>query len=76
MPLAVLGAGEKAIVKRVGGDRETRYHLADLGFCTDTLLSVIQSQDGNMIVNIKGTKLAITKEMASKIMVGGVAQIK
>ena len=74
MPLSVLGAGENAVVRRVGGGQETRSHLADLGFCTDTILSVIQSQDGNMIVNVKDSRLALTKEMASKIMVDKVAQ--
>ncbi len=69
MPLAVLGAGDKAVVRRVGGNPETRNHLADLGFVNDAELSVIQSQGGNLIVNIKNSRLALTKEMASRIMV-------
>ncbi|MBO6146323.1 MAG: ferrous iron transport protein A [Lachnospiraceae bacterium] len=73
MPLTVLGTGERAVVRRIGGNQETRSHLADLGFVTDTVLSVIQSQDGNMIVNVKDSRLALTKEMASKIMVDEIA---
>ena len=72
MPLSVLGSGENALVKRVGGNPETRSHLADLGFVADTQLSVVQSQDGNMIINNRDSRLAITKEMASKIMVEAV----
>ena len=69
MPLTVLGAGEKAVVRRVGGNQETRNHLADLGFVNNTEVSVIQAQAGNLIVNIKDSRLALTKEMASKILV-------
>ena len=69
MPLTVLGAGEKAVVRRVGGNQETRNHLADLGFVNNAVVSVIQAQAGNLIVNIKDSRLALTKEMASKILV-------
>ncbi len=69
MPLTVLGAGEKAVVRRVGGNQETRNHLADLGFVNNAEVSVIQAQAGNLIVNIKDSRLALTKEMASKILV-------
>ena len=69
MPLSLLGAGESAVVRKVGGSPVTRNHLADLGFVTDARLSVIQAQNGNMIVNIKDSRLALTKEMAAKIMV-------
>ncbi len=69
MPLAMLGAGDKAVVRKIGGNPETKNHLADLGFVSDAELSVIQSQGGNLIVNIKDSRLALTKEMATKIMV-------
>ncbi len=69
MPLMMSLAGESAVVKRVGGNQETRNHLADLGLVPGTEVLVIQSQGGNMIVNIKDSRLALTKEMASKIMV-------
>jgi ferrous iron transport protein A len=69
MPLTLLGAGESAVVQKVGGNPSTRNHLADLGFVADARLSVIQTQNGNMIVNIKDSRLALTKEMAAKIMV-------
>ncbi len=69
MPLALLKEGEKCVVRRVGGSQETRCHLADLGFVPDAELRVVQSNDGNLIVNIKDSRLALTKEMSSKIMV-------
>ena len=72
MPLAMLGTGEKAVVRRIGGNPEARNHLADLGFVNDTEVSVVQSQDGNIIVNVRDSRLALTKEMAAKIMVEAV----
>ncbi len=72
MPLAVLRSGDKAVVRRVGGNPETKSHLADLGFVNDTELAVVQAQNGNMIVNIRDSRLAITKEMAAKIMVDAI----
>ena len=69
MPLSLLKNGEKAKDRRIGGNSETKSHLADLGFVMNAVVSVIQSNDGNLIVNIKDSRLALTKEMASKIMV-------
>ena len=69
MPLSMLRSGERAVVKKIGGSPETRNHLADLGFVSDAQVSVIQSQGGNLIVNIKDSRLALTKEMATRIMV-------
>ena len=69
MPLSMLRSGERAVVRKIGGNPETRNHLADLGFVSDTPVSVIQSQGGNLIVNIKDSRLALTKEMATRIMV-------
>lgn len=69
MPLSLLQAGQEAIVCKVGGSQELKNHLADLGFVAQAKLSVIQSQSGNLIVNLKDSRLALTKEMASKIMV-------
>ena len=69
MPLAMVGSGETVKVRRIGGSRESRTHLADLGFVQDAEVSVIQSQGGNLIVSVKDSRLALTKEMASRIMV-------
>ncbi len=69
MPLAMVGTGKTVRVRRVGGSQEIRAHLADLGFVPDTEVAVIQSQGGNLIVGVKDSRLALTREMASRIMV-------
>ena len=69
MPILMANAGDSVVVARVGGRPEVKKHLEDLGFVPNTPVQVIQSVDGNMIIRIKDSKLAITKEMAQKIMV-------
>ena len=69
MPLTFLTPGEQNIIKRVGGTPEMKKHLADLGFVVGGNVSVINSVGGNIIVNVKETRVAISKEMAQKIMV-------
>lgn len=69
MPLSMIEAGKLVAVVRVGGAPAVRQRLADLGFVEGTQIDVIQSQSGNMIVKVKESKLAITKEMANKIVV-------
>ena len=51
------------------GGAETKKHLEDLGFVVGGTLTVVNSGNGNLIVNVKGTRIAITKEMAGKIMI-------
>lgn len=69
MPLTFLNPSEQNIIKRVGGTPEMKKHLADLGFVVGGNVSVINSVGGNIIVNVKETRVAISKEMAQKIMV-------
>lgn len=69
MPLSMIEVGKLVAVVRVGGAPAVRQRLADLGFVEGTQIDVIQSQSGNMIVKVKESKLAITKEMANKIVV-------
>ena len=69
MPLSYLANGESGVIQKVGGNAQVRSHLADLGFVVNAEVSVIQAQGGNLIVNIKDSRLALTKEMASKVMV-------
>lgn len=67
MPLTFLNPGEQNIIKRVGGTPEMKKHLADLGFVVGGNVSVINSVGGNIIVNVKETRVAISKEMAQKL---------
>ena len=69
MPLTMVKAGERISVKKVGGLAETKLHLENLGFVVGTPLTVITEIAGNVIVNIKESRVAISREMASKIMV-------
>ena len=69
MPLSVVKEGEPNIIKKVGGKEETRKFLENLGFVTGGTVTVISQTGGNMIVNVKDSRVAIGKDMANKIMV-------
>lgn len=69
MPLTLATAGEENIIKKVGGNPETRKFLENLGFVAGGTVTVISEISGNVIVNIKESRVAVSKEMASKIMV-------
>lgn len=69
MPLSLADIGEENTIKRIGGNPEVRSHLADLGFVAGGSVTVVTTIGGNMIVNVKDSRVAISKEMASKIMV-------
>lgn len=70
LPLSMAGSGGKHMIARVTGREDVRQHLADLGFVPGEQVEVISDTgDGNLIVNIKETRLGITSQMASKIMV-------
>lgn len=69
MPLTLAGAGEENMIRRVGGNDETKRHLEDLGFVAGASVTVVSSIGGNLIVNVKDSRVAISKEMAGKIMV-------
>lgn len=69
MPLSFASEGEENIIKRVGGKAEVRAHLENLGFVAGAAVKVITSMGGNIIVNIKDSRVAISREMAAKIMI-------
>lgn len=69
MPLTMANAGEPNIIKKVGGKEETRKFLENLGFVTGGTVTVVSETGGNMIVNVKDSRVAIGKDMANKIMV-------
>ena len=69
MPLSMVKPGETNTIKKVGGKEETRKFLENLGFVTGGTVTVISQTGGNMIVNVKDSRVAIGKDMASKIMV-------
>lgn len=69
MPLTMVRAGEENIIKKVGGKDETRKFLENLGFVTGALVTVVSAMGGNVIVNVKESRVAIGNDMANKIMV-------
>ena len=69
MPLALADIGETNIVKKIGGSPEIKKHLENLGFVVGGSVTVITSLGGNVIVNVKEARVAISEEMARKIMV-------
>ncbi len=69
MPLTLLKPGEGSIITRVGGKPETRQFLENLGFVVGTPLTVVSEIAGNLIVVIRDTRVAISKEMAMNIHV-------
>ena len=69
MPIIMSNPGDTVRVVRVGGSPDVKKHLEDLGFVPDTPVEIIQGHNGDMIVKIRDSKLAITKTMAEKIHV-------
>ncbi|MCI8550593.1 MAG: ferrous iron transport protein A [Lachnospiraceae bacterium] len=69
MPLTLAGIGEENMIRKVGGKPEIRAHLENLGFVSGSTVTVISTMGGNLIVNVKESRVAVSKEMAGKIMV-------
>lgn len=69
MPLTLAAVGEENRIKKVGGKSEVRAHLENLGFVVGGNVTIISTIGGNLIVNVKDSRVAISREMAGKIMV-------
>ena len=69
MPLTLAALGEEVIIRRIGGNAEVRAHLQNLGFVPGTAVTVVSSMSGNLIVNVKNARIAVSREMAQKIFV-------
>ena len=69
MPLTLANTGESNIIKRIGGNHEVKKHLENLGFVVGGNVQVINRLGGNVIVNVKEARIAISEEMAQKIMI-------
>ena len=70
MPLTLAKEGEPASIKKVGGKEDTRKFLENLGFVVGAAVTVVSTVGGNVIVNIKDSRIAIGKDMANRIIVG------
>lgn len=69
LPLTLAKTGEKLIVVKIGGSPEVKKHLEDLGFVEGEEISVVSAHEGDMIIRLKDTTLAVVQGMAAKIMV-------
>ena len=69
MPLVFAPQGEELVIKKIGGSPDVRQHLADIGFNVGSTVTVITTMGGNVIVKVREARIAISREMAQKIMV-------
>ncbi len=69
MPLTFAKSGEENVIKKIGGKEETRRLLESLGFVAGGVVTIVSEAGGNLIVNVKDSRIAIGKDMASRIMV-------
>ncbi|MBQ6371596.1 MAG: ferrous iron transport protein A [Oscillospiraceae bacterium] len=69
MPLILANNGEENIIRKVGGSAEMKKHLEDMGFVAGGTVTVINTINGNLIVKVKESRVAISREMAGKIMI-------
>ena len=69
MPLTFANVGEENMIKKVGGNPEIKKHLENLGFVAGGTVTVVSTIGGNVIVKVKESRVAVSKEMAAKIMV-------
>ena len=69
MPLTMAKPGETAVIRKISGKDEVRQHLAELGFVVDSDVTVVSEIGGNLIVQVKDSRIALDKTMANRIMI-------
>ena len=69
MPLYMADTGEETVIRHVGGNPETKKHLEDMGFTAGGAVTVLNTIGGNLIVKVKESRVAVSREMAAKIMI-------
>lgn len=69
MPLSLASVGDEITIQRIGGKPDVKKHLENLGFVVGCPVKLITALNGNVIVQVKETRVAISEEMARKIMV-------
>ena len=70
MPLTMAKAGDTVTIRKITGKDEVRLHLAELGFVVDSQVTIVYEIAGNLIVQVKESRLALDKTMANRIMIG------
>ncbi len=69
VPLTMAQAGQTVIIHKISGKEEVRQHLAELGFVVDSDVTVVSEMSGNLIVQVKDSRIALDKTMANRIVV-------
>ena len=69
MPLTMAKSGERVTIKKITGKDEIRQHLAELGFVVDSDITVVSEIAGNLIVQVKDSRIALDKSMANRMMI-------
>lgn len=69
MPLSMAKTGETVTIRKITGKDEVRQHLAELGFVVDTSITVVSEIGGNLILQVKDSRVALDKTMANRIMI-------
>lgn len=69
MPLALAKPGETVTIQRITGKDDVRQHLAELGFVVDSTVTVVSEMAGNLIIQVRDSRVALDRAMANRIMV-------
>ncbi len=69
MPLTMAKVGETVTIKRITGRDDIRQHLAELGFTENSIVTVVSEMAGNLILQVKGSRIALDKTMANRVMI-------
>ena len=69
MPLTMAKTGESVTIRKITGRDEVRQHLTELGFVVDSVVTVVSELAGNLIVQVKDSRVALDRSMANRIMI-------
>lgn len=69
MPLTLANAGDELMIRKIGGNSDTKRFLESLGFVVGGAVTIVSELSGNVIVNVKGSRVAVSKDMAKRVMV-------
>lgn len=69
MPLTMAKPGETVVIRKITGKDEVRQHLAELGFVVDSPVTVVSEISGNLILQVKDSRIALDRSMANRIMI-------
>ena len=69
IPLALAAVGEKCKIKKISGNDKVRQHLQELGLVVDAVVTIVSSDGGNIILNVKGVRVALGSDLTSRVMI-------